>query len=122
MILYLHGFTSGPQSVKARALGARMAARGLAADFVCPQLPASPAEAIALAEQIILRQKVGTPRVLPTGRADEATALQGGRAINALLAVADGNTARYAKKAGTALRQGDEATVKRMIVKECAGC
>lgn len=59
VILYLHGFTSGPQSVKARALGARMAARGLAADFVCPQLPASPAEAIALAEQIILRQKVG---------------------------------------------------------------
>ena len=59
MVLYLHGFTSGPQSVKARALGARMAARGLAADFVCPQLPASPAEAIALAEQIILRQKVG---------------------------------------------------------------
>lgn len=53
MILYLHGFTSGPQSVKARALGERMAARGLAADFVCPQLPASPAAAIALAEQII---------------------------------------------------------------------
>lgn len=53
MILYLHGFTSGPQSVKARALGERMAARGLAADFVCPQLPASPAAAIALARQII---------------------------------------------------------------------
>jgi len=59
MILYLHGFTSGPQSVKAQALGARMAARGLAADFVCPQLPASPAEAIALAEQIIMQQKGG---------------------------------------------------------------
>lgn len=53
MIFYLHGFTSGPQSVKARALGERMAARGLAADFVCPQLPASPAAAIALAEQLI---------------------------------------------------------------------
>jgi len=59
MILYLHGFTSGPQSVKAQALGARMAARGLAADFVCPQLPASPAEAIALAEKIIMQQKGG---------------------------------------------------------------
>ena len=59
MILYLHGFTSGPQSVKARALGARMAARGLAADFVCPQLPASPAEAIALAEHLIKQRKVG---------------------------------------------------------------
>lgn len=60
MILYLHGFTSGPQSVKARALGERMAERGLAADFICPQLPASPAAAIALAGQIIEQhQKVG---------------------------------------------------------------
>ncbi len=54
MIIYLHGFTSGPQSVKARALGERMATRGLAADFACPQLPASPAAAIALATQIII--------------------------------------------------------------------
>ena len=53
MLLYLHGFTSVPQSVKASALGARMAERGLAADFVCPQLSASPAEAILQAEQII---------------------------------------------------------------------
>ena len=60
MLLYLHGFTSGPQSVKARALGARMAERGLAADFVCPQLSASPAEAILQAEQIIEHaRKVG---------------------------------------------------------------
>jgi hypothetical protein len=47
--------------------------------------------------------------------ADEATALQGGRAINALLAVADGNTARYAKKAQIALRQGDEATDEALV-------
>lgn len=53
MILYLHGFTSGPQSAKAVALAGRMAARGLADRFVCPQLPASPAAAIALAEGII---------------------------------------------------------------------
>ena len=56
-ILYLHGFTSGPQSHKARALGARLAARGLADRFVCPQLPAAPADAIALAESL-LRAKV----------------------------------------------------------------
>jgi uncharacterized protein len=40
-----------------------MAARGLANQFVCPQLPASPAQAIALAESI-LAEKVsrgGTP-------------------------------------------------------------
>ena len=71
MILYLHGFTSGPQSVKARALGERMAARGLAADFVCPQLPASPAAAILLAERLIHQGKLGTPRVLPAGRAGD---------------------------------------------------
>ncbi|AJP49111.1 esterase [Rugosibacter aromaticivorans] len=68
MILYLHGFTSGPQSVKARALGERMAARGLAADFVCPQLPASPAAALALAEQIIMRQKVGDGETATHGK------------------------------------------------------
>jgi hypothetical protein len=50
VILYLHGFTSGPQSHKARALAERMAARGLGDRFVCPQLPPSPADAIALAE------------------------------------------------------------------------
>ena len=53
LILYLHGFTSGPQSGKAQALAKRMAERGLADRFVCPQLPASPAEAIALAEGIV---------------------------------------------------------------------
>jgi len=53
VILYLHGFTSGPQSAKAVALGERMAARGMQDKFVCPQLPASPAAAIALAEDII---------------------------------------------------------------------
>lgn len=58
MILYLHGFTSGPQSHKARALGARMRDRGLGERFVCPQLPASPREAIALATGLIARHDV----------------------------------------------------------------
>ena len=52
-ILYLHGFTSGPQSHKARALHARMTERGYGDRFVCPQLPASPAAAIALAEGVL---------------------------------------------------------------------
>lgn len=60
MILYLHGFTSGPESHKAQALGARMHERGLAEKFVCPQLPASPREAIALAESLITRHGVST--------------------------------------------------------------
>lgn len=53
MIVYLHGFTSGPQSFKARALQQRLAERGLADCFVCPQLPPSPAAAIALAESLL---------------------------------------------------------------------
>ncbi|MGE5466280.1 MAG: YqiA/YcfP family alpha/beta fold hydrolase [Ignavibacteria bacterium] len=52
-LLYLHGFTSSPQSHKAQALKQRMTERGLGDAFVCPQLPPSPREAIALAESII---------------------------------------------------------------------
>lgn len=60
MILYLHGFTSGPQSHKAQALGARMRERGLGEKFVCPQLPASPRAAIALAKDLIAGHGVTT--------------------------------------------------------------
>lgn len=53
MILYLHGFKSSPQSFKARVIGAALAARGEAAEYVCPQLPASPAAAVALAMDLV---------------------------------------------------------------------
>ena len=69
LIIYLHGFTSGPQSAKARALGTRMAARGLGARFVCPQLPAEPADAIALAESLAARNYSGGGTALPAGDA-----------------------------------------------------
>ena len=49
MILYLHGFRSSPTSFKARMMADAMAARGLSAAWACPQLPASPREAIDLA-------------------------------------------------------------------------
>ncbi|GAB3539592.1 alpha/beta fold hydrolase [Noviherbaspirillum agri] len=52
MILYLHGFRSSPQSFKARLIAQRMQTLGLAAEYCCPQLPASPREAIALARNI----------------------------------------------------------------------
>jgi predicted esterase YcpF (UPF0227 family) len=52
-LLYLHGFTSAPQSNKAQALKARMEALGRGGDFICPQLPPSPRDAIALAESLI---------------------------------------------------------------------
>ncbi|HZG22812.1 MAG TPA: YqiA/YcfP family alpha/beta fold hydrolase [Herbaspirillum sp.] len=53
MILYLHGFRSSPQSFKARVMGQRMAELGLQDDYLCPQLPASPAAAIALAGAMV---------------------------------------------------------------------
>jgi predicted esterase YcpF (UPF0227 family) len=53
MILYLHGFRSSPQSTKATLLARAMQLRGLADEWVCPQLPASPAHAMALANRLI---------------------------------------------------------------------
>lgn len=55
MILYLHGFRSSPRSFKARMVGARMAARGLASQLICPQLPASPKSAMDLALTLVER-------------------------------------------------------------------
>jgi predicted esterase YcpF (UPF0227 family) len=53
MILYLHGFRSSPLSFKARLLGERMQALGLADQYLCPQLPASPKLAMELARNLI---------------------------------------------------------------------
>ena len=55
MIIYLHGFRSGPQSWKSRSLKARMDALGLGDEFWCEQLPVSAFEAIALADAQIAR-------------------------------------------------------------------
>ena len=77
MILYLHGFTSGPQSRKVQALAARMAERGLGDRLIAPQLPASPAAAIALADGII--QKVGAGELLGVPPAQKVGA--GGTAL-----------------------------------------
>lgn len=52
MILYLHGFRSSPNSFKAKLMAQAMEERGLAEEWACPQLPASPAQAIALASRI----------------------------------------------------------------------
>jgi predicted esterase YcpF (UPF0227 family) len=49
MILYLHGFRSSPRSFKARVVQERLKAAGREAELVCPQLPASPKEAMELA-------------------------------------------------------------------------
>lgn len=49
MILYLHGFRSSPDSFKSRLIATTLAERGLASVWFCPQLPASPADAMQLA-------------------------------------------------------------------------
>jgi hypothetical protein len=77
LILYLHGFTSGPQSRKVQALAARMAERGLGDRLIAPQLPASPAAAIALADGII--QKFGAGELLGVPPAQKVGA--GGTAL-----------------------------------------
>lgn len=46
-IVYLHGFRSSPASAKAQAMAA-WAARQPGLNWLCPQLPPSPAEALAL--------------------------------------------------------------------------
>ena len=45
-LLYLHGFRSSPQSTKARKFAAWVAAHRPDLVWWCPQLPASPAEAV----------------------------------------------------------------------------
>ena len=54
MILYLHGFRSSPHSTKARQLRDYMQAKGLGDKFICPELPISPREAIAMTEEIVV--------------------------------------------------------------------
>ncbi|MCX5544580.1 alpha/beta fold hydrolase [Paraburkholderia sp. CNPSo 3076] len=67
MIVYLHGFRSSPQSFKARLLAARMAELGRSGEWLCPTLPVSPQEAIALAEQEIGAQLKPGERVTLIG-------------------------------------------------------
>ena len=53
MIIYLHGFRSGPQSQKATSLAARMAERGMRDQFWGEQLAYEPIAAIAQADAAI---------------------------------------------------------------------
>ncbi len=53
-ILYLHGFRSSPKSMKAQVTGQRWRDLGHPdQDFICPQLPASPDAAMALALKLV---------------------------------------------------------------------
>jgi predicted esterase YcpF (UPF0227 family) len=52
-ILYLHGFRSSPQSAKARQMAALVAGRCPNVTWWCPQLPASPREAMKMLMDVI---------------------------------------------------------------------
>ena len=54
-LLYLHGFRSSPASFKARMMQAWLAEHHPALTWWCPQLPPSPAQAMALLRQGIAR-------------------------------------------------------------------
>lgn len=56
MILYLHGFRSSPNSAKARLLAEALAHYPQAGEWLCPQLPASPREAIELCHNLIAQR------------------------------------------------------------------
>lgn len=53
LIVYLHGFCSSPASWKSQLLAEEMARRGMAAQFVCPQLSPVPDEAVAGVSRLI---------------------------------------------------------------------
>ena len=52
-LLYLHGFRSSPRSPKARQMQAWMGAHRPDVEWACPQLPASPREAMALIDDLV---------------------------------------------------------------------
>jgi uncharacterized protein len=52
-LLYLHGFRSSPQSIKAQQLAAAMQERGLAGDYTCPEINLSPREVLAQTQSIV---------------------------------------------------------------------
>lgn len=66
MIIYLHGFRSSPASIKAQILMRHMAAKGLAGEIWCEQLPVSPRAAIDLIETQIARCRAIRPEIAPT--------------------------------------------------------
>lgn len=57
MIVYLHGFNSSPQSHKARLFARYMAERGLADEYVCPELPPRADAAIGIVRDLVEGKK-----------------------------------------------------------------
>ena len=53
MLIYIHGFNSAPNSHKARLVGERMRALGREHEYLVPELPHQPAEAMALLRAMV---------------------------------------------------------------------
>jgi len=63
-LLYLHGFRSSPQSAKARQVAAWMQQRRPEVRWWCPQLPPSPADALAMLEHGLASWPLPTTAVI----------------------------------------------------------
>lgn len=61
MILYLHGFRSSPNSYKSKRLYQAIQNIPLQSRWLSPQLPASPAQAIALCNDLIHQAQLADP-------------------------------------------------------------
>ena len=57
MLVYIHGFNSSAASFKARLLRAALAQRGREHEFVCPDLPHCPRDAIEHLERLVERAR-----------------------------------------------------------------
>ena len=66
-LLYLHGFRSSPQSTKARRMAAWVAEHRPEVTWHCPQLPASPREAVAQQLAHVHDWPVATSAVIAKG-------------------------------------------------------
>ena len=63
-LLYLHGFRSSPQSLKARTIAAWVAQHRPDIEWWCPQLPPSPAEAMAMLWERVAAWPAGRSAVI----------------------------------------------------------
>ena len=63
-LLYLHGFRSSPQSAKARWMAEWVAAHRPDLTWLCPQLPPSPAAALADIRALSAHWPAGTTGVI----------------------------------------------------------
>ncbi len=60
-LIYLHGFLSGPGTVKAQALGDYLRAQNMAVTYRVPALPEEPDRALAAAETVLREELAAGP-------------------------------------------------------------